>query len=210
MSFFLRCHWSLARGSNTFPFLCPCTTMPTAAVTCSYFIYCSNLSHSKQRNICFKWNVCVFHSNGETITWCGMDRNIQAWAQWGFPATSFGSQTFCCITGRCCQDPSAGCGRIIGHACCHSQKTFKLHVLFINSCKKDVAAQLCVLVVMLLSSSSQFLLEPELFVLIYLLESVLLTLLYSWWIFGLQLYLFIYFYLVWWESFFSSSVHWTF
>lgn len=43
----------------------------------------------------------VFYSSGLIITSNGMCQNIQVWTRWGFPATSSGSQTFCCITGKC-------------------------------------------------------------------------------------------------------------
>lgn len=73
---------------------------------------------------CEIWNVhhvSVFHSYGMIITSSGIHLSIQVWPMWDFLTISFGSQTFCCITGKYYKDRSAWCCTVIGYAWCQTQ-----------------------------------------------------------------------------------------
>lgn len=81
---------------------------------------------------------CVSPSTGMIITSSGMSQNIQVWPMWDFPTISFGSRTFCCTTGRHCEDRPAGCCSVIWYAWCQTQLArIVLHTVWQGGSRRD-------------------------------------------------------------------------
>ena len=82
-------------------------------------------------------NDFTFYSTGMTITSSGTHRTIQVWLMWDFLIISFGSQTFCSITGRHYMEIFAIFHSIIGYTQCWTWIYCSLHSIMEWSQRKN-------------------------------------------------------------------------
>lgn len=137
------CYWNLTQRLNSVLVACRCimllphafilTIVATVTDTKNTLVLNPSLGHrgsyrfkGSADDMYVKYEKCIVlfvsHSTGMIIISSGIHQNIQVCPTWDFLNVTFGSQTFCCITGRYCEDRSAWCCTVIGYAWCQTRR----------------------------------------------------------------------------------------